>query len=92
MYSAYGLQKNDSMSRYELKENKDGQTSFLECDDCGNLYVKQEMAACDRCGVSLRGKTAYIHAEKQYCANCEMKRRFAIRRNNKKNQTKAEKK
>lgn len=50
------------------------------------------MAACDKCGVSLRGKTAYIHAEKQYCANCEMKRRFEIRRNNKKNQTKAVKK
>lgn len=92
MYSAYGLQKNDSMSRYELQDKTNGQISFLEVDDCGNLYVKQEMAKCDKCGISLRGKTAYIHAEKQYCSNCEMKRRFDIRRNNKRNQTKAVKK
>ena len=54
MYSAYGLQKNDSMSRYELQEESNGQINFLESDDCGNLYVKQEMSACDKCGVSLR--------------------------------------
>lgn len=89
-YTAYGLHNNDDL--FELK-SKDGVTLNFLVEDCqGNIRIRQEFANCDMCSESLRGETAYIHAEKQYCKKCELKRRLEIRRNKKKNQPKAVKK
>ena len=81
MYSAYGLQKNDSMSMEEIPTKHSETLNFLEIDVCGNLQVKDEFGSCSKCGQPLSGEIVYLHGNRKLCKSCEVKQRQKIRRN-----------
>ena len=78
-HTAYGLQCNDSMTRYPVKDKK-GQETMFEEDVHGNLFVKKEFARCEICGCSLEDETIYVRGTRQLCKTCEKKSRMQDRK------------
>ena len=78
-YTAYGLQCNDSMTRYPVKDKK-GQETIFEEDCHGNLFVKRDFARCEKCGCELKNLTIYVRGTHQMCKTCERKIRMQDRK------------